>query len=63
MAGLPVGHYGVSKAGLHFLLTLYGLELASDGIIVASIFPGMVDTDGIRLLLERAGESVRATLD
>lgn len=62
-AGLPVGPYGVSKAGLHFLLMLYGVELASDGIIVASILPGMVDTDGTRLLLERAGESVRAMID
>lgn len=63
-AKFPVGPYGVSKAGMHFLMALYGAELASEGIAVASIHPGMVDTDGVRQLLKQmGGESARAMIE
>lgn len=62
-AGFPLGLYGVSKAGLHFLLMLYGAELASEGIVVASIHPGMVETDGARQVFERMGESAQTKIE
>ena len=62
-ADFPVGPYGVSKAGMHFLMALHGAELASEGIAVASIYPGMVDTNGAQRLLERMGDSARAVIE
>lgn len=62
-AEFPVGPYGVSKAGLHFLIMLYGVELASEGIVTASIHPGMVDTDGSRLFFKGMGELARAKIE
>ena len=57
-----MGLYGVSKAGLHSLLMLYGAELASECIVVASTNPGMVETDGVRQVFERMGESAQTTI-
>lgn len=61
-AEFPVGPYGVSKAGLHFLVMLYGAELASEGIAIASVHPGMVDTEGFQRLFNQMGELARATI-
>lgn len=62
-ADFPIGPYGVSKAGMHFLMALYGAELFSEGIAVASIHPGMVDTDGFQQLFKRMSDSARALIE
>lgn len=42
-------------------MALYGTELASEGIAVASIHPGIIDKDG--RLSERIGEPARAAIE
>jgi len=39
--------YRASKAALHFLVHNMSLELAGEGVIVALINPGLVDTRGL----------------
>lgn len=56
---LPSGIYGVSKAALHFLVMLYGTELAPENIIAASIHPGFVDTDPVQEMLKNAPEGTQ----
>lgn len=58
------GPYGDSKTALHFLIMLFAAEFESvgggnderDGVLFASVHPGIVDTDTARFVLERTGE-------
>lgn len=52
--GVPIGVLGLSKAALHFLVMLYGIELAKEGIVAVSLHPGVVDTDGLRAFVKDA---------
>lgn len=45
MASTGTGPYAVSKASLHFLMMLYGAELTGEGILFASVHPGLMDTE------------------
>jgi NAD(P)-dependent dehydrogenase (short-subunit alcohol dehydrogenase family) len=49
--------YAATKAGLHALVRGYALELGPDDIRVNAVAPGIVDTDMIRVLRTRAGET------
>lgn len=60
--GFPLSPYGVSKAGLHFLTLSYSNDLTAEGIIVASIHPGVVDTEGARLALQHLPEGTMAKI-
>lgn len=47
--GGPTGAYGVSKASLNFLVMLYAADLTpAEGILFASLDPGVVETTGAR---------------
>ncbi|MCJ1423021.1 hypothetical protein MMC29_000902 [Sticta canariensis] len=47
--GAVSGAYGISKASLHFMLMHYAAELTlAEGILFASVDPGVVDTTGAR---------------
>ena len=46
---------------MHFLMALYGVELASESIAVVSIHSDIIDQD--RRLLKRMGESARAVIE
>jgi NAD(P)-dependent dehydrogenase (short-subunit alcohol dehydrogenase family) len=46
LANMPlIGSYSVSKAAVHSVIQGYRAELKSSGVLVAGIYPGLIDTE------------------
>jgi len=58
--GANIGPYGISKAGIIMLTRELALELASQGVRVNALAPGVVKTDFNRFIWEKPEDEARA---
>lgn len=61
--GIPLGPYGISKAALNFMMLLLGGELANEGILTASVNPGVVATDMTAEVAAKGGKEFTAKFE
>lgn len=57
--GMVGAHYAASKAGLLALTIKTARELASQGITVNAVLPGLIDTEMAEPLIDAAGDSIK----
>jgi NAD(P)-dependent dehydrogenase (short-subunit alcohol dehydrogenase family) len=57
-AGIPIGTYSIAKAALHFMMMVLDAELTKEGIVTATVDPGIMGTDMAKEMAERGGQKV-----